>query len=160
MTQPDYDRRRRFAAVRATLPKPETTVYGYIPVRVFAQTAYVAGQIPKVPGGLFAVGRVGAAIDLETARAAAVVAADQALAWLDAEAGGLENVACILRADCFVAAADDFAAISEVADAASGRLIEVFGEDGRHPRSVIGVARLPREAPVLLEVTAGLRSTL
>jgi len=147
---------RRIARLGATLPDPEGTVYDYVPVAVHGRVAYLAGQICKVDGGLVAVGRVGAEVTLEQAQAAARACVWQGLAWLDAGAGGIDNVARILRLDCYVAAAEGFERISDVADAASGLLRAVFGPAGAHPRSVLGVSTLPRRSPVLLELTAAL----
>ena len=147
----------RLRALDIELPAPETTVYDYIPLSIHNRVAYLAGQIPKLPDGLVAVGKAGAEVPLDLAKTAAKVCAEQALAWIHAEAGGLDNVERVLRMDCFVAAADGFEQISDIADAASGLLIDLYGESGRHPRSVIGVARLPRDAPVLLELTFALK---
>ncbi len=131
------------------------TVFDYIPAARHGRILCLAGQIPKTgPQAILHTGRVGEAVDLEQARQSATVAAEQALAWLGREAGGLSRVERILRVTVYVAVADDFEAISQVADAASGTFSRALGEEGRHPRSVIGVARLPRNAPVLLEVTA------
>ena len=147
----------RLRALGVELPAPETTIYDYIPLSVHNRVAYLAGQIPKRPDGLVAVGKAGAEVPLDLARTAAKVCVEQALAWIDAEAGGLDNVERVLRMDCFVAAAEGFEQISDIADAASGLLIALYGEAGRHPRSVIGVSRLPRNAPVLLELTFALK---
>lgn len=146
----------RLAELGSTLPAPETTIYDYVPIKVHDRIAYLAGQIPKLDGSLVAVGRAGREVSLEQAVAASRVCVEQALAWIDAKAGGIENVEQVLRMDCYVAADDDFTQISDIADAASGLLIGLYGEAGRHPRSVIGVAQLPRRVPVLLELTVAL----
>ena len=140
------------------LPAPETTVYDYIPLSVHNRVAYLAGQIPKRPDGLVAVGRAGDDVTLERAQEAARVCVEQALSWVHAMAGGVDNVERVLRMDCYVAAAEGFVQISDIADAASGLLIALYGDAGRHPRSVIGVSRLPRRSPVLLELTFALKA--
>jgi len=147
----------RLRALGVELPAPETTVYDYIPLSIHNRVAYLAGQIPKRPDGLVAVGLAGGEVPLDLAKTAAKVCVEQALAWLHAKAGGLDNVERVLRMDCYVAAADGFEQISDIADAASGLLIALYGEAGRHPRSVIGVKRLPRNCPVLLELTFALK---
>ena len=139
------------------LPAPEGTLYKYDPVTVHERVAYLAGQIPKQNGELAYSGSVGGEVTLEEAKHAARICAEQALAWAHASAGGLANIERVLRMDCFVAHADGFTQMSDIADAASGRLIEYLGEAGRHSRSVIGVKSLPRTAPVLIEVTMALR---
>lgn len=139
------------------LPEPETTIYNYDPVTVHGRIAYLAGQIPKQNGALAYCGLVGGDVPLEDAKKAARICAEQALAWVNKSAGGLANVERVLRIDCFVAHADGFLQISDIADAASNLLIEYLGDAGRHSRSVIGVKSLPRNAPVLIEVTMALR---
>ena len=139
-----------------SLPDPEPTVFAYDPVTVHERIAYVAGQIPKCNGGLAYCGLVGSEVSLFDAKRASRVCAEQTLAWLNRSAGGLENIERLLRLKCFVAHTAGFSEISEVADAASLYLLEVLGEKGRHSRSVIGARSLPRNAPVLIEVTAAL----
>lgn len=135
---------------------PEKTIYDYVPIKVHDRIAYLAGQIPKKDGGMAAIGFAGREVSLSDATMAARICVEQALAWIDSEAGGIENVEQVLRLDCYVAAADDFDEISTVADAASMMLIDLYGDAGRHPRSVIGVAQLPRRVPVLIELTVAL----
>ncbi|WP_417599176.1 RidA family protein [Pararhodobacter oceanensis] len=144
------------ARLARSLPVPEGTVYPYELVSIEGNTAFVAGQIAKRDGALAHVGRVGAETDPETAVASARICAEQALAWLNHSAGGLDNLRRILRMTCYVAHDDTFQDISRVADGASNYLIEALGDAGRHVRAVIGVKSLPRNAPVLIEVTAAL----
>lgn len=147
----------RLARAGITIPRPELTRFDYLPVAFHDRIAYLAGQIPKVGNDVLHAGRVGETVSYEQAREAAEVATGQALAWVERTCGGLENVERVLRMDFFIAVADDFERMSEVADAASGLLGTVFGESGRHPRSVIGVSRLPRNSSVLIELTFALR---
>ena len=145
------------AGEASALPQPEPTVYDYDPITVHGRTAYLAGQIPKRDGGMAFTGLVGDGVSFDEAKQAAQICAEQALAWLNHSAGGLDNVERILQLNCFVAHADGFDAISNIADVASGVLIQAFGDAGRHSRSVIGVRSLPRNSPVLIDVTAALR---
>ncbi|WP_306153812.1 RidA family protein [Roseovarius sp. MMSF_3281] len=147
-------------AVAECLPKPEGTKYPYELVTFEGRTAYLAGQIPKRDGRLAIAGKVGREVALEDAVTAARICAEQALAWLNDSAGGLGNVKRILRVTCYVAHDDDFEDISAVADGASNYLNDMLGDQGRHARSVVGVKRLPRNAPVLIELTAALREPL
>lgn len=148
--KPEYPQRA------LSLPEPEPTVFDYNPITVHNRIAYLAGQIPKRHGRVAYCGLVGEAVSFEEAKQAARICAEQTLAWLNQSAGGLDNVEQILRLKCFVAHADGFALISDIADAASALLIETFGDAGRHSRSVIGVRSLPRNAPVMIETTAAL----
>lgn len=140
------------------LPAPEGTAFNYDPITVHGKIAYLAGQISKRDGALVYQGLAGDTVSIEDAKNAARICVEQGLAWVHKSAGGLENVERMLRIDCFVAHSDDFSQISEIADAASDLLVEFFGEAGRHSRSVIGVKSLPRNVPVLIEMTLALRS--
>ncbi|MFD2741327.1 RidA family protein [Sulfitobacter aestuarii] len=131
------------------------TIYAYEPAKRSGNILFLAGQIAKISDTeIHAAGRCGDTIDLTTAKESAEIAARQGLGWLEAQLGEGEKVRQILRMDVFVAVSPEFEFISEVADAASQVFIDAFGGPGRHPRSVIGVMRLPRNAPVLLEITA------
>ena len=151
---------RYIAEIQKALPRPETTIYPYEPVIVDGTTAYLAGQIGKQDGGLAHVGVVGQELSVSEGASSARICAQQALSWLSASTGGLANLRRVLRMTCYVAHADGFDQISEVANGASDYLIETLGERGAHSRSVIGVKSLPRNAPVLVELTAALRNRL
>lgn len=139
----------------AKLPETFGTVYEYLPATRHGDIIYVAGQIAKLDTDrLYATGRCGEDIDIETASRSAEIAAGQALAWTMDQLGPDEVLARILRIDVYVAVAAGFSGMSEIADAASRTFIEALGDKGRHVRSVIGVERLPRNAPVLIELTA------
>lgn len=144
------------AAIILTLPEPEATQYPYELLTIQDKTAFLAGQIPKRDGKLVYAGIVGQEITVQQAQTAARICAEQALAWLNRSAGGLENLDQILRLTCYVAHQDGFDGISEVANGASSYLNKIFGTKGRHARSVIGVKSLPRNSPVLIELTAAL----
>lgn len=135
------------------------TRYAYELVTRHGELVYVAGQIPKVAADrILRPGRCGAEHDLASARESAALAARQALHWIETACAPGESVARILRLTVYVAQTDGFAEMSEVADAASQVFIDRLGPAGRHVRSVIGVRRLPRNAPVLLEATAALKT--
>lgn len=131
------------------------TIYTYRPASRFGRIVFLAGQIAKTSQTeIHATGRCGEEVDLATAKESARIAAGQALAWLARQTGPEERVDSILDLVVNVAVGPDFLDISDVADAASEVFIAALGEQGKHPRSVIGVSRLPRNAPVLLQVTA------
>jgi len=133
------------------------TIYAYRPASRLGRIVFLAGQIPKTgQTEIHAIGRCGEDVDLATAKESAQVAAGQALAWLARQTGPEECVDRILDLVVNVAVGPDFLEISDVADAASEVFIAALGEQGKHPRSVIGVCRLPRNAPVLLQVKASL----
>ena len=147
----------RLKAVGLVLPVPATPTFQYIPVTVHAGVAYISGQLPKEGEEVRITGKVGADVDLETAQRAARICILQGLSCLKAAIGSLENVEQILKVSGFVASAPGFVQQPRVLDAASKLLVELFGERGRHARSAIGVAELPRNAPVEIEMTVAVR---
>ncbi|BBU56297.1 hypothetical protein KU6B_25620 [Mameliella alba] len=141
------------------LPDPIGTEYQYVMAARHGRVILLASQIPKTdPRTIHAAGRCGEAVDMETACESARLAAGQVLAWLAKERRPDEEVECVLRLQVYVAVGDDGFDISTVADAASERIIASLGQAGRHPRTVLGVSRLPRNAPVMLEATVALKA--
>jgi enamine deaminase RidA (YjgF/YER057c/UK114 family) len=141
-----------------TLPEPVQTVYNYQPLVIYEGVAYVAAQIPKT--GLSEVtctGQVGAEVTETEADDAARLCALHGLSWVRHELGGLSKVRQVLRLVGYVAVAPGFLNISNVVEPASKVLIDIFGDSGRHARSVVGVERLPRNSPVLIEMTLGVK---
>jgi enamine deaminase RidA (YjgF/YER057c/UK114 family) len=113
---------------------------------------WVSGQLPRAADGTLPIlGRLGEEVDAEAGRRAAELCAMQALAVLRAAAGSLDAVARAVKVTGFVASAPGFVEQPKVIDAASNLLGEVFGEAGRHARSAVGVAMLPRGVPVEIE---------
>ncbi|HEY0247269.1 MAG TPA: RidA family protein [Gryllotalpicola sp.] len=125
----------------------------YLAVRRFGGVLYLNGQLPYVDGALPASGVVGDTVDVEQAAECARVAAHGVLGVLEREVG-LDRVNAILRVTVYVASAPGFTEQPAVANAASAVLVDALGERGRHARSAIGVAALPKGAPVEVEVTA------
>jgi enamine deaminase RidA (YjgF/YER057c/UK114 family) len=118
-------------------------------------TVYVSGQVPRIGSTIVSLGRVGEEVSLAQARAAAEVCALRVLAILE-QSYGLDRIKQVLKVNVFVQAAGDFTQASEVADAASDLLVAVLGDSGRHARTAVGVYRLPKNAPVELDLTAAL----
>ena len=119
--------------------------------RAVDSSVHVAGQLPFKDGELLGQGIVGRDVDLETGRELARHAALNALAVAADAVGGLDRVR-IVQMLVFVASPPDFGLQSKVADAASDLLIDVLGEDGRHARTAIGVAGLPLNTPVEIQM--------
>ena len=127
----------------------------YTPVVVHAGTAWVSGQVPRVGDQVVSTGRVGADATLADAQRGARIGMVRALVQLGRAAGGLDKVQQALKVGVFVQCAPDFTMHSEVGDAASAVLLAVLGpEAGRHARTSIGVAQLPKNATVEVELTA------
>jgi enamine deaminase RidA (YjgF/YER057c/UK114 family) len=138
------------------LPEAVAPAFQYVPVVAHAGTAYVSGQIPRAGGQILMTGKVGAEIGLEQAQRAAEACVLQALAQLKDELGDLGRIARVLKVTGFVASAAGFTQQPQVIDAASSLLVQAFGEAGRHARSAIGVAELPRGVPVEIELIVAL----
>lgn len=126
----------------------------YIPVVLDGNVAYVSGQISRVGTTVVFPGRAGADVTLEQAQVAARICTVRALLLLRQSLGSLERVGRVLRVGVYVQSAQDFSRQSEVADAASALLHDVFGEAGRHTRTSVGVYQLPRNAVVEVEMIA------
>lgn len=123
----------------------------YVNHRAIDSTVYVAGQLPYKDGELMGQGIVGRDVDLETARGLARQAVLNVLAVAADAVCGLDQVR-VVQMLVFVASTPDFGQQSHVADAASELLIDVLGEHGRHARTAIGVAGLPRNSPVEIQM--------
>jgi enamine deaminase RidA (YjgF/YER057c/UK114 family) len=118
-----------------------------------AGVARTSGQLPRIDGELTCIGTLGDSVDVAEGARAAEVCALNALAVLEAALGTLDRVDRVLTVTGYVASAPDFHDQAAVIDGASRVLVQAFGEDGRHTRSAIGVAALPRGGAVEIEVT-------
>jgi enamine deaminase RidA (YjgF/YER057c/UK114 family) len=147
----------RLAALGLTLPPVVAPVAAYVPAVRTGTYVYTSGQLPMVNGKLPAVGKVGDEVSAQDAAGMARTCALNALAAAASAAGGLEAIRRIVKVTGFVASAPGFGGQAQVINGASELLIEVFGEDGKHSRSAIGVAELPLNAPVEVELIAEVR---
>ena len=143
---------QRLAELGLTLPPVAVPLAAYIPAIVSAGQVLTAGQLPTVQGALVATGKVGGEVTPEQAAQAARVAVLNALAAAASEAGGIDNIRRIVRLVVYVAGVPEFTGQPQVANGASELLGEIFGQLGRHVRSAVGVASLPLDAPVELEL--------
>ena len=144
----------RLTALGLTLPKVSPPLAAYVPAVLARGYVYTAGQLPVIEGQLLATGKVGAEIGAGEASALARTCALNALAAVASVTGGLDAVRRIVKVTGFVASAPDFTQQAQVINGASELLIEVFGEAGRHARSAVGMAVLPLDAPVEVELIA------
>jgi enamine deaminase RidA (YjgF/YER057c/UK114 family) len=147
----------RLAALGLTLPPVPAPVAAYVPAVRTGGFVYTSGQLPTVDGKLPAVGKVGAEVSAADAADLARTCALNAIAAAASAAGGLDAIGRIVKVTGFVASAPGFSGQPQVLNGASELLLEVFGEDGRHARSAVGVAELPLNAPVEVELIAELR---
>jgi enamine deaminase RidA (YjgF/YER057c/UK114 family) len=144
----------RLAALGLTLPPVAAPVAAYVPAVRTGGYVYTSGQLPLVDGKLQGTGKVGESVTPEDAAALARTAALNALAAAASVAGGLDSIARIVKVTCFVASAPAFTGQALVANGASELLIEVLGDAGRHARSAVGMAVLPLDSPVEVELIA------
>jgi len=142
----------RLAELGLELPAVAAPAGAYVPAVVTGNLVFTAGQLPFVDGALPATGKVGAAVTAEEAAALARQAALNALAAAADAIGSLDRVTRVVKAVVFVNSAPGFTAQPTVANGGSQLLGEVFGDAGRHARSAVGVAELPLDSPVELEL--------
>jgi enamine deaminase RidA (YjgF/YER057c/UK114 family) len=140
------------------LPAVPESAGAYVPATRAGSLLFTAGQLPFENGELRKTGKVGDAVSAEEAHAAARLCALNALAAAAAEAGGLDRIGRVIKVTGFVASAAGFNAQPQVINGASELIGEVFGEAGLHARSAVGVAELPLDAPVEVELVAELEA--
>lgn len=140
----------RLAAIGHQLPMVAAPVAAYIPATRVGEQIWTSGQLPTRDGKLLATGIVGADVCPEVAAEMAEVAALNALAAAASLAGGIDNIRRVVKVVVYVASAPSFTAQPQVANGASVLLSEVFGS--AHVRSAVGVAVLPLNAPVEVEI--------
>ncbi len=141
----------RLAELGLSLPPVATPAGAYIPARRSGNLVFTAGQVPFVDGKLPKTGKIGGDVSAEDAYDLARTATLNALAAIDALVG-LDAVTGVVKVVGFVASSPDFGGQPTVINGASDLLGEVFGEAGAHARSAVGVAELPLNAPVEVEL--------
>jgi len=142
----------RLRALGLTLPAVPSPAGSYVPAVRTGHLVFTAGQLPLVDGELAATGLVGLDVPPERARELAATAALNALAAAAQVAGGLDRILRAVKVVGYVASAPGFTAQPGVVDGASELLGRVLGDAGRHARSAVGVASLPKGAPVEVEL--------
>jgi enamine deaminase RidA (YjgF/YER057c/UK114 family) len=146
----------RLTELGLTIPAVAAPVAAYAPAVVTGRYVQTAGQLPFVDGSLPVTGKVGSDVDAETATAQARQAALNGLAAVASVAGSLDRVARVVKVTVFVASDPSFTGQPGVANGASTLIGDVFGEAGVHARSAVGVAVLPLDAPVEVELVVEL----
>ena len=131
---------------------PPFSAGSYVSAVSAGNLVFVSGSGPQLPGGGFVTGKVGADVSMEEAAEAARLCVLGDLSALQQEIGDLERVARIVKLLGFVNSAPGFGDQPKVIDGASGLLISLFGDRGRHARSAIGVAELPFNIAVEVEM--------
>jgi enamine deaminase RidA (YjgF/YER057c/UK114 family) len=142
----------RLAELGLELPAVAAPVAAYVPAVVQGNLVYTSGQLPFVNGSLPATGKVGAEVSAEDAQAFAKTCALNALAAAESVIGSLDRVTQVVKVTGFVASDPTFTGQPAVINGASNVLGEIFGDAGIHARSAVGVAVLPMDAPVEVEL--------
>ncbi len=144
--------KEKLAALGITLPTAAAPVAAYVPAVKTGNLVFTAGQLPVVDGKLVEEGKVGIDITPEDAKKMAEICALNALAAISLVAD-LDQIERIVRVAGFVNCAPGFVAIPAVINGASELLIKIFGDvNGKHARTAVGVAELPLNAPVEIEL--------
>jgi enamine deaminase RidA (YjgF/YER057c/UK114 family) len=142
----------RLDALGLRLPEVAAPLAAYVPAVRTGAYVYTAGQLPFVDGKLPATGKVGAEVSAEEAKELARRCALNCLAAAASAAGGLAAILRVVKVTGFVASAPGFTGQPQVVNGASDLLLDVFGDAGRHARSAVGVAVLPMDAPIEVEL--------
>jgi enamine deaminase RidA (YjgF/YER057c/UK114 family) len=142
----------RLAELGLTLPEVVPPLASYQPAVRSGAYVYTSGQLPMVDGKLPATGKVGAEVTPEQAKELARVCALNALAAVKSVVGDLDRIARVVKVVGFVASDPAFTGQPAVVNGASELLGEVLGDKGVHARSAVGVAVLPLDAPVEVEL--------
>ena len=141
----------RLGQLGITLPQVVAPLASYVPAVRTGNLVYTAGQLPMEAGKLARTGKVGAEITPEEGKAMARICALNGLAAVDSLVG-IDAVTRVVKVVGFVASAPGFHGQPSVVNGASDLLAEVFGDKGAHARSAVGVAELPLDAPVEVEL--------
>ena len=142
----------RLAELGIELPGVPVPVASYLPAVVSAGQVFTAGQLPVVEGKLLETGKVGAGVSPERAAELARVAVLNAVAAAASVVGGVDGIRRVVKVVVFVASDPGFTGQAQVANGASVLLEQVFGQRGLHARSAVGVAVLPLDSPVEVEL--------
>jgi enamine deaminase RidA (YjgF/YER057c/UK114 family) len=135
---------------RPEAPKP---VAAYIPAKQTGNLVFTAGQLPMVNGELISKGLLGQDVEIDEANKAARICTLNALAAIKGVIGELDRIKQIVRVVGYVASVPTFTQQPAVVNGASELLLEIFGEKGKHARSAVGMAVLPLNASVEIELT-------
>jgi len=147
----------RIAELGLAVPAVVLPVAAYTPAVRSGSYVYTSGQLPMVAGALPETGKVGAEVSAERAKELAQICALNAIAAVKSVIGDLDQVVRVVKVVGFVASAPGFTGQPGVVNGASELLGKVFGDAGVHARSAVGVAVLPLDAPVEVEMIVEVR---
>ena len=139
--------------LKIVLPEAPKPVAAYIPAKQTGKLVFTAGQLPVVNGELISKGLLGQDVEIDEANKAARICTLNALAAIKGVIGDLDRIKQIVRVVGYVASVPTFTQQPAVVNGASELLLEIFGDDGKHARSAVGMAVLPLNASVEIELT-------
>jgi enamine deaminase RidA (YjgF/YER057c/UK114 family) len=139
--------------LKLSLPDAPKPVAAYIPAKQTGNLVFTAGQLPMVNGELISKGLLGQDVEIDEANRAARICTLNALAAIKGVIGDLDRIKQIVRVVGYVASVPTFTQQPAVVNGASELLLEIFGEAGKHARSAVGMAVLPLNASVEIELT-------
>jgi enamine deaminase RidA (YjgF/YER057c/UK114 family) len=149
--------KEKLAALGLTLPTAAAPVAAYVPAVKTGNLVFTAGQLPVVDGKLVLTGKVGSDVTPDDAKKMAEICALNALAAISLVAD-IDQIEKIVRVGGFVNGVPGFVAIPAVINGASELLIKLFGDiNGKHARTAVGVAELPLNAPVEIEMVVQIK---
>ena len=143
----------RLKDLNIELPEVPKPLAAYIPAKQAGQLIFTAGQLPMVNGELFLKGLLGQDVEIEDANKAARICTLNGLAAIKGLIGDLDKIKQIVRVVGYVASVPKFTQQPAVINGASELLLEIFGDKGKHARSAVGMAVLPLNASVEVELT-------
>lgn len=143
----------RLTELGLSIPEAPKPVAAYIPAKKTGNVIFTAGQLPMVNGELISKGLLGQDVEIEQAYKAARICTLNALAAIKGLIGDLDQIQQIVRVVGYVASVPTFTQQPAVVNGASELLLEIFGENGKHARSAVGMAVLPMNASVEIELT-------
>lgn len=142
----------RLAELGMSIPAVAKPVAAYVPAMTSGNLLFTAGQLPFVDGSLVKTGKVGAEVSASEGAELARICVLNALAAAQSALGSLETITRVVKVNGYVASAPDFIGQPQVLNGASELLAEIFGDKGQHARAAVGVAVLPLDAPVEVEL--------
>ena len=142
----------RLSELSIEIPTPPNPAGSYIPVVTTGNLAFVSGQIPMKDGKVIVEGKVPEKQSLDSAREAAKICIINGLAQLKANLGSLDKITKFVRISGFVNSSQEFTEQPKVINAASDLLVEIFGDMAKHSRIAVGVASLPLNSTVEIDM--------
>ena len=143
----------RIIELKLSIPEVPKPVAAYVPAKQTGNLVFTAGQLSMVKGELISKGLLGQDVEIDEANKAARICTLNALAAIKGVIGDLDRIKQVVRVVGYVASVPTFTQQPAVVNGASELLLEIFGENGKHARSAVGMAVLPLNASVEIELT-------